>query len=64
MAARTFDIDVLECPKCNYRPMRVVSVVEAPTADELAVAMAHPDAPAKLPRRARAPPVGQLQFGF
>lgn len=64
LAARTFDIDVLECPRCNCRPMRVVSVVTAPTTDELAIATACVDAPSKLPRRSRAPPVGQLQFDF
>lgn len=64
LAARTFDIDVLECPRCTYRPMRVVSVIPAPTMEELAAATAGADAPAKLPRRSRAPPVGQLQFGF
>ncbi|MFC1611276.1 hypothetical protein ACFL6C_09965, partial [Myxococcota bacterium] len=40
LAARTFEIDVLECPRCSYRPMRVVSVIPAPTMEELAAATA------------------------
>lgn len=64
LASRTFQVDVLECPRCSYRPMRVVSVIPVPTMEELAAATAGADASAKLPRRSRAPPAGQLQFGF
>ena len=66
LAARTFDVDVLECERCGHRPMRVVSVIPAPTLEELAAASAAAERarPVAWPRSARAPPAGQLLFAF
>ncbi len=66
LAARTFSIDVLECSHCGHRPLQVVGVIGAPSSEQLAAALAAtPDsAPVKWPRRARAPPVGQMELPF
>ncbi|OGQ81307.1 MAG: hypothetical protein A2289_08775, partial [Deltaproteobacteria bacterium RIFOXYA12_FULL_58_15] len=64
LAARTFEIDVLEYERCGHRPMRVVGVIEAPTVDQLAAvsAASSQQASVQWPRRSRAPPFGQMQF--
>ncbi len=66
LAARTFGIDVLECSRCGHRPIQVVGVIGAPSSEQLAAALAAtPDsAPVRWPRRARAPPLGQMQLLF
>ena len=33
---RTFQVDVLECQRCGYSPLRVVAVVATPTPEQLA----------------------------
>ena len=66
LAARTFEIDVLECARCGHRPIQVVSVIKAPSLDQLAAvsAASSQQAPMRWPRRSRAPPMGQMQFSF
>lgn len=66
LASRTFEIDVLECPRCGHRPLQVVSVIEAPSLEQIAAASAASTGgtPVAWPKRSRAPPVGQMAFGF
>ena len=64
LASKTFGIDVEECPRCRYTPMRVAAVVASPTREQLD-AVRHPGVSfAVLSVRSRAPPWGQQEFGF
>jgi len=64
LSSKTFGIDVEECRRCRYTPMRVVAVVASPTREQLE-AVRHPGASfVVLSVRSRAPPWGQQEFGF
>jgi hypothetical protein len=64
LASKTFGIDVEECPRCRYTPMRVMAVVSAPTREQLE-AVRHPGVGiAVVSVRSRAPPWSQQEFGF
>ena len=68
LASRTFGVDTLSCNRCGYTPMRAISVVFAPSAEQLAAVFNSTagGAPAAWPRRSRAPPptTGQMRFAF